>query len=246
MNTPDALNKKKNTIYQIFLDEIDGTDTFDPNTAILKNVVEIEKQGKKITPLKHLDLLPSSHDLMQLEQKIVTYSRTRFIILHKALQKLKDDYDFILIYCPPNIYTATHNALYASDFYIVPTTPEFLSLSGIPLLINSLKRTIDIKQEEKNETVECAGILVNMLDTRLKIHQDGVKRINRVLEMFKQKKLVNQNAIVFNTKITNKVDVKKAAGEYAPICVKYPRSNSTAEFRTLCAEILERISKSEG
>ncbi|MFX1295487.1 MAG: ParA family protein [Promethearchaeota archaeon] len=246
IDTPDALENTKNTVYQIFLDEIDETKEFDPETAILKNVVEIEKQGKKITPLQYLDLLPASHELMQLEQKIVTYSRTRFIILHKALQKLKNEYDFILIDCPPNIYTATHNALYASDFYIIPTTPEFLSLTGIPLLIRSLNKTIAIKREEKYEAVECAGILINMLNRQLKIHQEGIKRIKLALDIFKKKNMVDKKARVFDTMITNKVDVKKAAGEYTPICVKFPKSNSTAEYRNLCAKILDRISESEG
>lgn len=246
IDTDQALNNRKNTVYQIFLDEIEGTNEFNPETAIIANAVEGEVQGRKTKPLPHLDLLPASADLMQLEQKIVTYSRTRFIILHKALKSLKEQYDFILIDCPPNIYTATHNALYASDFYIIPTTPEVLAMTGIPLLINSLKRTIDIKKEERGETVECAGIIINMLDNRLKIHEEGVEKIKRALEVFKKNNFVSQNAKVFDSIITSKADVKKASGDYAPICVTHPRSPSTAEFRNLCAEILQRITKTEG
>jgi len=104
---------------------------------------------------------------MQLEQKIVNYVRSRFAILDRFINKIKDDYDIILIDCPPNIYTTTHNSLYASDYYIVPTIPDYLSISGFPLLINSLNKTFDIKKKEKNERVSLAGILVNLMDSRI-------------------------------------------------------------------------------
>jgi len=107
-----------------------------------------------------------------------------------------------LIDCPPNIYTTTHNSLYASDYYIIPTIPDYLSISGFPLLINSLNKTIDIKKEERNSSVKLAGILINLQDKRINVHKDGIKRINRYLEFFKREGLVNDDAIVFNSKIT--------------------------------------------
>jgi len=240
VDSEDALDPK-DTVYQIFLDEIDKTDKFKPGMAIRKNVVKFTKRQKLTSPLPKLDLLPSTASLMALERKIVTYERTKFIILYKVLQKIKELYDFILIDCPPNIYTSTHNALYASDYYIIPTSPEFLSITGIPFLINSLKDTILIKNEERNESVECAGILVNMMNMQLNIHKDTLKRIKTFLEKFKEKDLVSKNAVVFKTTIKNKVDIKNSADIYAPLCITHPRSDSTAEFKTLCSEILERI-----
>ena len=240
IDSDEALDPK-DTIYQIFLDEIDRTNKFDFETAIRKNVVKFTKRQKVTSPLPKLDLLPSTSLLMELERKIVTYSRTKFILLYKVLQQIKELYDFILIDCPPNIYTATHNALYASDYYIIPTSPEFLSITGIPFLINSLKDTIEIKGEERNESVECAGILVNMMNMQLNIHKNTLKRIKTFLEKFKEKKMVSKDAVVFKTTIKNKVDVKNSADIYAPLCISHPRSDSTAEFKTLCAELLERI-----
>ncbi|MHC1592375.1 MAG: ParA family protein, partial [Candidatus Helarchaeales archaeon] len=231
INGANALDDPSGTIYQIFLDEIDGTNNFNPNKAILKNVVEINQKGQTIHPLPKLDLLPASHHLMELERKIVTYSRTKYVILYKTLQKIKKDYDLILIDCPPNIYTATHNALYASDYYIIPTSPEFLARTGIPLLINSLNKTIEIKEDERNETVKCAGILINLMDKRLKIHTQDVEKIRNALEVFKKNNLINKDAIVFNSIITSKSDIKTAASRFAPICITHPRSPSTAEFK---------------
>lgn len=236
----------RNTIYQIFLDameEIEAKKEFDFNTSIIKSVVHQTVQGRVKQPLTHLDLLPATYHLMQLEQKIVNYVRSRFAILDRFLEKIKNRYDLILIDCPPNIYTTTHNALYASDFYIIPVIPDYLSISGVPLLVNSLNRTIEIKKEEKNKSVKLAGILVNLMDTRINVHKDGLNSIKRLLNLFHNENIVDKEAVVFENIITNKVDVKNASGNYLPVCVDNPRSNSTMEFIKLCQEILERISK---
>ena len=236
----------RNTIYQIFLDameEIEAKKEFDFNTSIIKSVVRQTVQGRVKQPLAHLDLLPATYHLMQLEQKIVNYVRSRFAILDRFLEKIKNQYDLILVDCPPNIYTTTHNALYASDFYIIPVIPDYLSISGVPLLVNSLNRTIEIKKEEKNKSVKLAGILVNLMDTRINVHKDGLNSIKRLLNLFHNENIVDKEAVVFENIITNKVDVKNASGNYLPVCVDNPRSNSTMEFIKLCQEILERISK---
>lgn len=234
----------QDTIYQIFLDAMEENEEnkkFDFNRAIIKSVVSKTVQGREIRPLTHLDLLPATHHLMQLEQKIVNYVRSRYAILERFINQIKNQYEFILIDCPPNIYTTTHNSLYASDYYIIPTIPDYLSISGFPLLINSLNKTIDIKKEEKDQDVILAGVLVNLMDTRINVHKEGLERIKRLLRIFRQNGLVDEKAVVFKNVITNKVDVKNASGNYLPVCVDKPRSNSTVEFMKLCKEIIERI-----
>ncbi len=236
----------KETIYQIFLDALEedvDKKLFNFDNAIIKSVVRKTIQGKETHPLTNLDLLPATYHLMQLEQKIVNYVRSRFAILNRFLEKIKNQYDIILIDCPPNIYTTTHNSLYASDYFIIPTIPDYLSITGIPLLIHSLNKTIEIKMEEKNSSVELAGILINLLDKRINVHKDGLVSIKGFLEVFKQENSVNNDAIIFESKITNKVDIKNASGKYLPVCVDSPRSSSTMEFMNLCQEILKRISK---
>jgi len=236
----------EDSIYQIFLDAMEENELnkkFDYEKAIIKSVLRKTVQGRETHPLTHLDLLPATYHLMQLEQKIVNYVRSRYAILERFINRIKEKYDFILIDCPPNIYTTTHNSLYASDYFIIPTIPDYLSISGFPLLINSLNKTIDIKKEEKDEVVKLAGILVNLLDTRINVHKEGLNTINRILKLFQQEGFVDKNAVVFKSIITNKVDVKNATGNHLPVCIDKPRSNSTMEFMNLCKEILERISK---
>ena len=240
---PDKKDNKvyENTIYQIFLDAIEGNDAtkkFDFNKAIIKSVVRQKVRDKTIQPLTTLDLLPATYHLMQLEQKIVNYVRSRYAILNGYIQQIKDKYEFILIDCPPNIYTTTHNSLYASDYYIIPTIPDYLSISGIPLLVQNLNKTIEIKKEDRNESVKLLGILINLMDARINVHKTGKRHIELLLESFKNDGIVNQDAIIFNSIIRNLVDVKNASGIFLPVCIDSPKSNSTMEFRKLCHEIV--------
>lgn len=236
----------ENTIYQIFLDAIEGdggTKKFDFNKAIIKSVVRQKVRDKTQQPLTSLDLLPATYHLMQLEQKIVNYVRSRYAILHGYIQQIKDKYDFILIDCPPNIYTTTHNSLYASDYYIIPTIPDYLSISGIPLLVQNLNKTIEIKKEDRNESVKMLGILINLMNSQINVHKTGKRKIELIMKQFKNNEMVNQDAIIFNSIIKNLVDVKKASGKFLPVCIDSPRSNSTMEFRKLCHEIITLTQK---
>ncbi len=228
-----------NTVYQLFRDEIYEQNHFSFDRAIVKSV---NSSNQNLFKLTYLDLLPASHHLQTLEQNIVNYDRTKFIILNKALKKIKKQYDLILIDCPPNIYTATKNSLYASDYYIIPTSPEYLSFSGIPLLVNQLNKIIEIKQEETANSIKLMGILLNMVDhKRLNVHKEGIEKVKNMLSIFKQNKIVDQYAIVFDTMISQRAPIKKAAGNFVPICIDDPRSESTGQFKLLCTEILKHI-----
>ena len=112
----------------------------------------------------------------------------------------------------------------------------------VPLLVNSLNKTIDIKKEERNETVKLAGILINLYDKRINIHKQGIRRIDRLLEFFITQKIVNNDAVLFKSMVRNLVDVKKASGNHLPVCIDKPRSDSTMEFIEVCKEILDQIS----
>ena len=243
MNNPCQNSIVSKTIYQLFRDEIYGENSFSFEDSIIKSAIKINGARRQVVdPLPNLDLIPTTHHLQTLEQDIVTYDRTKFIILNKALKKIKDEYDIILIDCPPNIYTATKNALYASDFYIIPTIPDYLSTSGIPLLINQLNKIIQIKEEETEKSVKLLGILLNIVDKRTNVHKDGINSIGNMVNTFIQEEKIDKNAIVFDSIISQRVKVKEAAGQFQPICVHSPREKSTAEFKSLCNEILKQIS----
>ncbi|MDM8558484.1 AAA family ATPase [Candidatus Parabeggiatoa sp. HSG14] len=232
------------TVYQIFLDAIEKKDKFDFDNAIITSVVNYkEKQS-----LPNLDLLPASFHLQELEQKIVTYKRTQYIILNNALKKIKEQYDLILIDCPPNLYTATMNALYASDYYVIPALPEKLSLFGIELLIKQLNEVIEIAEEESDKSVKLAGIILNNVikagNSRsgfINAHGTGIEDIEQKIFDFKEKGSIDKNAKVFDTMIHQRTSLREAASEFVPMCIHKPRDDSTSQFKKVCAEILKQI-----
>jgi len=225
------------TVYQIFLDEIYRKNEFSFDDAIITSVVNYNKKQ----PLPNLDLLPASFHLYQLEQNIMNYDRTRYIILDKALKKIKEQYDLIFLDCPPNLYTATKNALYASDYYIIPALPEKLSLFGIELLIEQLNIVIEIAQEESDKSVKLAGILLNLVDTVTKAHKEGIEDLKQKIFYFKEKGLIVPNAKVFDTKIKQRTILRDASSKFVPMCIYKPRDDSTAQFKQVGDEILKQI-----
>ena len=228
----------KNSVYQIFLDAINRTHEF-TTESIIKAPIKFKDKPE----LPSLDLLPAHLSLMQLEKQIVNFERTKFRILLDFFSTIKDDFDYILIDCPPNIYSATHNALYASDYYVIPTKPDFLSSNGIPLLTQSLKNTIDIRQEERKETIKLLGVIITMFDSRLNTHKEYIKRIDTMLGQLKVGNVINTEAKIFKSQIKQKVDVTNAISEYVPICIHNPRSDSNSEFRQVTHELINTVNE---
>lgn len=123
----------------------------------------------------NVDLLPAHQDLIFSDMNIAAYSKAdfrsnllnsdiyKFRILHRILQQVRKEYDFIFIDCPPNLNFITQNALYASDYFLVPTIPDKLSSYGIASIIhkvNSLNKTFASACEDYTET-KLAGIVAN-------------------------------------------------------------------------------------
>jgi chromosome partitioning protein len=129
-----VLNDAGNTLERLFADALapDGSDErFVLASALQRNVGKVQEARK-------VDLLPSSLDLIGLQDRLATMPSGPFFanvptdILHRATRGLVDEYDYVLIDCPPNLGLITLNGLRIADGYIIPTIPDILSTYGIP------------------------------------------------------------------------------------------------------------------
>jgi chromosome partitioning protein len=114
--------------------------------------------------LEYLDLVPSTRDLVGAEIELVG-AGDRETILRRALAPIRDDYDYILVDCPPSLGLLTLNTLTASDSVLIPIQCEFYALEGLSQLLN----TVRLVQRGLNPALSIEGVLLTMYDRRLNL-----------------------------------------------------------------------------
>ena len=153
------LNKQGYTLAQLFKDAVEQDDTkrkFDLSKAL-------QEQVSNVRSVARLDLLPSSLDLIDVQDRLGSMSSGRFHsdvptdILRRAIKPIIDEYEYILIDCPPNLGIITLNGLRISSGYIIPTVPDVLSTYGIPQIISRVTAFAN----RIGEDIEPLGIVIS-------------------------------------------------------------------------------------
>lgn len=147
-------NTVKTSVYECLINDVD------PRDIIIT------------TESPNLDLLPSHIDLVGAEIELINMP-SREYMLRASLNKIKDDYDFIIIDCSPSLGLVTVNALAASASVIVPVQCEYFALEGLGKLLNTIK----IVQQKLNTELTIEGILLTMYDTRLRLSNQVVEEV---------------------------------------------------------------------
>ena len=140
---------------------------------VLLNQCEINDSIIK-TKSPNLDIIPANIDLVAVEIELVDTNKREYM-LTKMIDKIKNDYDFIIIDCPPSLGLITMNALTASNSVIIPIQCEYYALEGLGKLLNTIKGI----QKVHNDKLEIEGILLTMFDSRLRLSnqvKDDVKK----------------------------------------------------------------------
>ncbi|GAB3716361.1 ParA family protein [Mariniluteicoccus flavus] len=176
------------------------------------------------TTVEGLDILPSNIDLSAAEIQLVS-EVAREQILARALDKVRSDYDVILIDCAPSLGLLTINALTASDGVIMPLECEFFALRGIALLTDTISKV----QERLNPRLEIIGILGTMYDART-LHSREV--LDRVVQAFGE--------TVFHTVIRRTVKFPETTVAGEPITTYASSSPGAEAYRSLAREVLNR------
>jgi chromosome partitioning protein len=170
-----------------------------------------------------LDLVPSTRDLVGAEIEMVSML-SRETVLRRALEPVRDDYDYVLIDCPPSLGLLTLNTLTAADSVLIPIQCEFYALEGLSQLLN----TIRLVQRALNPGLKIEGVLLTMFDQRLNLSNQVA---NDAREYFGSK--------VFRTAIPRNVRLAEAPSFGEPIIHYDVLSKGAQSYLALAKEVLQ-------
>ena len=196
---------------------------------VLNGTVEAKKAIVK-AGFTLLSIIPATINLAGLDIELLEkgYQNAAFKKneqLRNALEPIKDNYDFIIIDCPPSLGLLTTNALVASDSVIIPVQCEFFALEGITQLLN----TIIMIQTRLNPNLKIEGVLLTLLDSRTNL---GLEVVEEVRKFFKDK--------VFNTIIPRLIRLVEAPSHGEPINEYDPTSRAAEAYMNLAKEVIDR------
>jgi len=209
-NTTSGLGLDKNgmehTIYDVFLGE--------------KAIGDV----KQPTCVEGLEVVPANINLTGAEIELIGNDRREYI-LREALEEIKENYDFIIIDCPPSLNMITVNALVAADTVLVPIQCEYFALEGLEQLLH----TVNLVKKRLNPDLEIEGIVFTMFDARTNLSLQVVEEVKRSL---------GQN--VYRTIIPRNVRLGESPSHGLPINLYAPKSKGAEAYQMLADEVMEK------
>ncbi|MEW9675368.1 AAA family ATPase [Lentibacillus sp. L22] len=174
------------------------------------------------TNVENLDIIPATIQLAGAEIELVP-TISREIRLKKALDSLKENYDYIIIDCPPSLGLLTINALTSADTVMIPVQCEYYALEGLSQLLN----TIRLVQKHLNKELMIEGVLLTMLDARTNL---GIQVIEEVKKYFQDK--------VYKSIIPRNIRLGEAPSYGQPIITYDPKSRGAEVYLELAKEVM--------
>lgn len=194
----------ENCIYDVLINEVD------PKEAIVATMVE------------GLNIIPATIQLAGAEIELVP-TISREVRLKRAISQVKDQYDYVIIDCPPSLGILTINSLTAADSVLIPIQCEYYALEGLSQLLN----TVRLVQKHLNTSLQIEGVLLTMFDARTNL---GIQVIEEVKKYFQQK--------VYKTVIPRNVRLSEAPSHGQSIITYDPRSKGAEVYLELAKEVV--------
>ncbi|MDF2609157.1 MAG: soj [Lachnospiraceae bacterium] len=208
-NTSSGLGVDKNslkyTVYQLLIGQCSIKE------CIIDNVFE------------NLSLLPSNVNLAGAEIELIGVEDREFI-LKKEIEKIRDNFDYIIIDCPPSLNTLTVNAMTTADSVLVPIQCEYYALEGLSQLVH----TINLVKNRLNSELYIEGVVFTMFDARTNLSLQVVENVKSNLK---------QN--IYKTIIPRNVRLAEAPSHGVPINIYDPKSAGADGYRDLANEVIE-------
>lgn len=207
-NTTNGLgldkNELENSIYELFI----GNITTDE--AIHKEVV------------KNVDIIPSNINLSAVEIELIDSDDKEFI-LRDAIKEVKDNYDFVIIDCPPSLSLLTINAMTTANSVLVPIQCEYYALEGLSQLVH----TVNLVKSRLNPDLIMEGVVFTMFDSRTNLSLQVVENVKD-----------NLDEKVYKTIIPRNIRLAEAPSYGMPINLYEPKSSGAEAYRLLAAEVI--------
>jgi len=199
-------NEAINTIYELMIGECSI------NECIIRNVIE------------NVSIIPANVNFAAAEVELIGISNQEYI-LNNELDFVKDQYDYILIDCPPSLSTLTVNALTTSNSVLIPIQCEYYALEGLSQLIH----TVNLIKQRLNSKIDIEGVVFTMYDSRTNLSQQVVENVR-----------ANFKYNVFNTVIPRNTRLAEAPSYGMPILYYDPKAAGSESYRSLAKEIIKK------
>ena len=199
-------NEVENTVYELMLDEC----------SIKESMVDTVVEGMKIIP-SNVNLAGAEIELLGINEKEY--------ILKNAVDYIKDDYDFIIIDCPPSLNMLTINAMTTADSILVPIQCEYYALEGL----SQLMHTIDLVQQRLNPNLTIDGVVFTMYDVRTNLSVQVVESVKS-----------NLDSHIYDTLIPRNIRLAEAPSHGLPINMYDSKSAGAESYRSLAKEVMNR------
>lgn len=176
------------------------------------------------TEIEHLDLIASNVNLAGAEIELININDKEYV-LKNEIDYIRDDYDFILIDCPPSLNMLTVNAMTTADTILVPIQCEYYALEGL----SQLMYTINLVQQRLNPHLKMEGVVFTMYDARTNLSLQVVENVKN-----------NLDTNIYKTIIPRNVRLAEAPSHGMPINLYDSKSSGAESYRLLAQEVIER------
>lgn len=202
-------NELENTVYEMILGECSIQE------CLMQEILE------------NISIIPSNVNLAAAEIELIGVDKKEYI-LKNEVDWIKDQYDFVIIDCPPSLSMLTVNAMTTADTVLVPIQCEYYALEGLSQLIH----TVNLVRERLNPTLDIEGILFTMYDSRTNLSTQVVENVKNHL-----------NQKIYTTMIPRNIRLAEAPSYGMPINIYDPRSAGAESYMSLADEVIKRKDK---